>query len=342
MIHYQVSKLNDHVSKLFSQDSNPSQICQSKLISDCLIKIKIIMRFLLICIFITIVCVEAHSQITFKTEYFGKSKYRIMEGDTDQRVGDSKGSAMVYQGGINIPLSMSLNENNRPTMWSVSAGGACAKLDNKNFAEPLVIDEVLNLGLSLNHLRPISDRWSLMASVGGGIYMPTTRFSQIRFKNVLGSGGVIFIYHLKPNLELGTGIALNNSFGYPMIFPALYLNWSTEGRFNVNISMMDGLEVSAGYKASSYLSLNIVAEMNGQMALLEQDGKDKIFTHQYLIAGFRPKIKIGKQISIPITAGVSAMRPTQITDRKLKSMFQDRGYYFQVAPYASLGLNIGF
>lgn len=300
------------------------------------------MRLLLICTFLTIICTKAHSQIEFKTEYIGKSKYRIIEGDTDQRVGDSKGSAIVYRGGINIPLSMTLNEDNRPTMWSVGAGGAYAKLKNKNFTEPLVIDEVMNLGLSLNHLRPINDRWSLMASVGGGIYMPTTRFSQIRFKNVMGSGGVIFIYHLKSNLELGGGVALNNSFGYPMIFPALYLNWSTEGQFNVNVSMMDGLEMSAGYKASNYLSLNIVAEMNGQMALFEQDGKDKIFTHQYLIAGFRPEIKVGKNVLIPITAGVSAMRPTEITDRKLKSMFQDRSYYFQVSFYTSVGLKIGF
>lgn len=277
----------------------------------------------------------------FKTEYFGKSQYRMTEGDTDEKVGDSKGSAVVYQGGINIPLSMKLNENNRPKMWSISAGGSYAKLNNKNFTEPLVIDEVMNLGLSLNHLRPISDRWSIMASIGGGIYAPSTKFSQIRFKNVLGSAGVIFIYHLKPNLELGGGIAVNNSFGYPMAFPALYLNWTTEKQFDIKVSLMDGLEISAGYNPNKYLRLDLVAEMNGQMALIEQDGKDKIFSHQYFIVGIRPEIKIGKHISIPITAGISAMRPTEITDRKLKSMFQDKGYYFQIAPYASAGLKIG-
>lgn len=300
------------------------------------------MRLLLICLFVNIACVQIHSQITFKTEYFGKSQYRITENDTDEKVGNSKGSAMVYQGDINIPLSTKLDENNRPTMWAISAGGSYTKLGNKNFTEPLVIDEIMNLGLSLNHLRPIGDRWSMMIGIGGGIYMPNTRFSQIRFKNVLGSGGVVFIYHLKPNLELGGGIAINNSFGYPMAFPALYLNWTTKGQFAVKISMMKGLDISAGYNLSRYFSLNFVAEMNGQMALFEQDGKDKIFSHQYIITGLRPEIKIGKHISIPITAGISAIRPTEITNRSLKSMFQDRGYYFQVAPYASAGLRVGF
>lgn len=300
------------------------------------------MKKVLFLLFIVLGHASVNAQITFKTEYFGESSYRIMEHDTDKKVGNSKGSAMVYQGGIHIPLSMSLDENNRPTMWSVNAGGAYAKLDNINFTEPLVIDELLNLGLSISHLRPLSDNWSMMAMIGGGIYMPGTRFSQISFKNVLGSIGAIFIYHLNPNLELGGGVAMNNSFGYPMLFPAFYLNGITEGRFTVKVAMMEGLEMSAGYHVSKNLGLHIIAEMNGQMALLEQDGKDKIFSHQYIVAGFRPEIKINKYISIPITAGIHAMRPAEMMNRKLKSIFQDKGYYFQISPYVSAGLTIGF
>jgi len=300
------------------------------------------MKKVLLVVFIIIAYSGVNAQIMFKTEYFGKSAYRMTDGDTDEKIGDSKGSAMVYQGGINIPVSFKLNENNRPTMWAVNAGGAYAKLNNKNFTEHLVIDEIMNLGISLNHLRPLNDKWSMMASIGGGIYMPDTRFSQIRFKNVLGSIGAVFIYHLKPNLELGGGVAMNNSFGFPMVFPAFYLNWTTEKLFAVKISMLEGLEMSAGYTVSKNLSLNIIAEMNGQMALMEQDGKDKIFSHQYIVAGFRPEIKIGKHISIPVTAGISGMRPAEITNRSLKSMFQDRTYYFQISPYASAGLQIGF
>ncbi len=282
------------------------------------------------------------SQIIFKTEYFGKSSYRMTEGDSDKKVGNSKGAAIVYQGGINIPLSIKMNENNRPSMWSISVGGAYVNLNNSNFTEDLVIDGIMNLGLSINHLRPISNKWSLMASIGGGIYMPTTRFSQIRYKNMLGNLGAVFIYHLNPNLELGGGIAINNSFGYPIAFPALYLKWNTGDRYTVNVSMLDGIEISAGYNANNYLSLNIVAEMNGQMALLEKNGKDKIFSHQYIVAGFRPEIKLGKLVSIPVTAGIHAMRPAEITNRSLKSLFQDRGYYFQISFYTSAGLKISF
>lgn len=291
---------------------------------------------------LSVTCSGISAQIMFKTEYFGTSGYRMMEGERDEKVGNSKGSAVVYQGGINVPLSVKQKENNRAAIWTVSVGGAYAKLDNKNFTEPLVIDEIMNIGLSLNHLRPLNERWSMLAAIGGGIYMPGTQFSEIKFKNVLGNVGAIFIYHLKSNFELGGGIAMNNSFGYPMVFPAFYLNWRTEGRYAVKISMLEGIEMSAGYNASKILSLNLILEMNGQMALLEQDGKDKMFSHQYIVAGFRPEIKIGKNLSVCITAGFHAMRPAEMTNRNLKSLFQDRGYYFQISPYVSGGLHVGF
>lgn len=235
-----------------------------------------------------------------------------------------------------------MDKNKRLTAWSISGGASYAKLNNKNFTDPLVIDEILNLGLNINHLRPISERWSMMLSVGGGAYMPTTRLSQMRFDNMLANAGAVFIYHLKPNLELGGGVAFNNSFGFPMVFPVLYLKWSLSGRYAVNVAMLNGINISGGYTISKNFSLNIVAEMNGQMALLEVDGKDKIFSHQYIITGLRPEFKIGDKITIPITLGIHAIRPTELMDRKLKSLFKDKSYYFQVAPYASVGLTIGF
>jgi len=300
------------------------------------------MRLLSISIFICIFCTNINAQVSFKTEYFGSSNYQMTEGDHSERIGNSKGSAVVYQGGINIPLFLKLNEKNRPTMWSVSAGGAYAKLNNKNFTAPLVIDEILNLGISLNYQRPLNDRWSLRASFGGGVFMPNTDLSQIRYRNILASVSGVFIRHLRPNLDLGIGLALNNSFGFPMVFPAFFLNWTTSGRFDVKISLKDGLEMSAGYDVNKHLGLSFIAEINGQMALLEQDGKDKIFTHQTIVAGLRPEIKLGKRVSIPITVGINAMRTAQITDRSLKTIFQDKGYNFKASPYASAGLQIAF
>lgn len=55
-------------------------------------------------------------------------------------------------------------------------------------------------------------------------------YSHLRFRNVLGSAGLVFVRRIFPNLELGAGLALNNAFGYPMALPALYRSASVSLR----------------------------------------------------------------------------------------------------------------
>jgi hypothetical protein len=259
------------------------------------------------------------------------------------KIGDSKGSAIVYSGIANIPFYMKKNENGRPTAWGIGLGGAYASLNNKNFSDDMV-SEIMNLQLGIFHLRPLNDRWSMLATIGAGIYTPFTQFSKIRYENVLGSAGIIFIRHINSNLDIGGGVAVNSTFGYPMVFPALYLNWNYESKFKVNVSVGEGLELGAGYNFNDYFSLSLAFEMNGQMALLEKDDKDVIFTHQYMVTGLRPEIKFGKTgISMPIMVGLNAYRPASYGDRSLKGIFaMDNDFYFTVSAYVSVGIKYGF
>jgi len=302
-------------------------------------KAKIIISVLLL-----ISSISGYSQISFKTEYIGSSSFWLdKDEDPRERVGNSRGSAIIYQGNINIPLSMKMNDKQQPIIWGVGIGGSYVSLHNKNFTEDLVISEIMNIQLGIYHVRPLSERWSLMANIGIGAYTPFTDPTKIRATHLLGSVGSIFIYRFSPNFQLGGGIAINNTFGYPMAFPALYLNWNSNGKFDFMASLGNGLELSAGMDLGKHLSLSLVGEMNGQSALMEKDGKDVIFTHQYIVAGLRPTIKIGKKLSIPITAGINAIRPANFSERKLKAMFSsENDYYFQISPYVSVGLNINF
>ena len=290
--------------------------------------------------------VEGKAQISIKTEYIGSSAYMYSPSDPDAssiKIGDNSGSAVVYQGMANLPLSMKKHENGQMTIWGVGLGGAYASLNNKNFADDMV-SEIMNMQLGIFHLRPLNEKWSLLANMGVGVFTPFTEFSKIRYKHVLGSVGVLFIRHLNSNLDIGGGLAINSTFGYPMAFPALYLNWNYEGKFNANVSIGEGIDLSAGYNLNDYFTLSLAFEMSGQMALLEKDGKDVIFSHQYLVTGLRPEIKLGKSgISIPFMVGINAYRPAFYDDRALKSMFAtDNDYYFRISPYASAGIKYGF
>lgn len=282
-------------------------------------------------------------QISFRTEYIGNSGYYYLPPGEKPRekIGDSKGSAMIYQGTISIPLSVKMNEKNRPTAWGLGFGGAYVSLKNRNFSDDMV-SEIMNVQLGVYHLRPLNDRWSMRASLGAGIFAPTTNFSKLTFKNVLGSGGLVFIRHLKPNLDIGGGVSINSSLGYPMIFPAVYVKWKLNGKYDVNVEVIEGLELSAGYDFNERFKLSYAIEMNGQVALLKKDGKDVIFSHQYIVTGFRPELKLGKTgLTMTGMVGLNLYRPASYSDRTLKGVFaSDNDYFFSVSPYASVGLKM--
>jgi uncharacterized protein DUF6268 len=84
--------------------------------------------------------------------------------------------------------------------------------------------------------------------------------------------------------------------------------------------------------------------VNGQLALLKKDGKDQMFTHQYIVAGLRPEIKITKHLSLPVTLGINAMRSVYFTERTLKSIFDDKATNskFDFSLYMSAEINYKF
>ena len=195
------------------------------------------------------------AQVIVKTGYISSSSYKDENG---QETG-GKGDLKFVEGSVNVPVSQKLNERKQPTVWIVSAGGGYTSMNNKNLQSYIDIDQTINLQLGVTNIRPVSKKWMLLTTVGVGVYTA----SDIRMKNVLGQGGAVFIRQLKPNLSLGAGLAINNTFGYPMIFPAIYFDWSTEGRYEIKVSMMNAMEVSAGMHLNKYLKVSLMAEMNG-------------------------------------------------------------------------------
>lgn len=292
---------------------------------------------------VTLLYLQGKAQeISFKTEYIGKSGYYYTPPgeNTREKIGDGKGSAIVYQAGVNIPVSIKMNENNRPTAWGIGFGGSYVSLKNQRFSEQME-SEIMNFQLGIYHLRPLNDKWSIRASVGMGIFTPSTNLSEISFKNVLASGGIVFIRHLNPNLSIGGGISINSALGYPMVFPAFYLSWNTEGKLDVNIELIEGLDMSVGYDFNDKFKLSYAFGMDGQLALLKKDGKDVIFSHQYIVTGFRPEIKIDKKLTAIGMAGLNLFRPVSYTDRTWKGVFgSDNNYYFAVSPYVSVSLKM--
>ena len=296
---------------------------------------------------------NAFAQISVKTEYIGNSEFYDAVADTNT----GNGSAMIYSAGAMVPLSMQASAEDDPykraTIWGVALSGTFVKMDNQNFPIGKELpSQVMNLGATALHLRPLKERWSMLMALGIGSYTPENRLSAIRIgENVLANGALVFIWHWRPNLEIGGGVALNNSFGYPMVFPALYLKYKGgfSDKFTIDINLLDGTKVAFGYDYSENLSLKLVANIGGYSAYLRRNGQKEMFSSQTFFVGLEPEFKLGKHISIPVTFGGSFIRSGRYRERTLSAMFASeaknedgsaRSSVFLPALYFAAGITI--
>ena len=297
--------------------------------------------------------VNSFAQISVKTEYIGNSEFYDAVADTNT----GNGSAMIYSVGAMVPLSMQASAEDDPykraTIWGVALSGTFVKMDNHNFPIGKELpSQVMNLGATALHLRPLKERWSMLMALGIGSYTPENRLSAIRIgENVLANGALVFVWHWRPNLEIGGGVALNNSFGYPMVFPALYLKYKGgfSDKFTIDINLLDGTKVAFGYDYSENLSLKLVANIGGYLAYLRRNGQKEMFSSQTFFVGLEPEFKIGKHVSIPLTVGGSFIRSGRYRERTLSAMFASeaknedgsaRSSVFLPALYFAAGITI--
>ena len=293
------------------------------------------------------------AQISVKTEYMSNSKF--YDAVSDSNIGD--GSAMIYSVGALVPLSMKLPEEDDPyqrtTVWGVGLNGTFVKMNNHNFPIGKELpSEVMNLGATVLYLRPLKERWSMLMALGAGSYTPENRLSSIHIgENVVANGAFVLVWHLRPNIEIGGGVALNNSFGYPMVFPAFYFkyNGAFSDKFTIEVGSIDGLKVALGYNYRENLDFKLIANMGGYSAYLRRNGEKEIFSQQIFVVGLQPEFKIGKHVSIPLTVGGSFIRSGRYRERKLSAMFaseaknedgSSRSSQFNPALYFAAGVTI--
>jgi len=286
---------------------------------------------------------QVSGQISLKTELIGNSSFRDKD---NKKVGEANGNAQVYEAMMMIPLSVKMGEYERPRIWGVSLFGSYTHLNNKQMDRMHAPDEIMNLSLSVIHSRPISKKWSVLAMVGGGIYTPHTNFSRISGRQIVGNGGVIFVHHFKENLSLGGGLVMNNSFGYPMVFPGLVFEWKLEGKYELDIQLMNAAEIKAGVWLTDYFKLGVTGGLYGSMALEKIDNKQMVFTHQYVGTGVEGLLSLGKGFSLSVVGGVIPVRMAYYQENSLKAFFKDDGSdhdpHFSVSSYGSVSLRYGF
>lgn len=255
-----------------------------------------------------------------------------------------RGSMQTMSGEYSFMLSSRQDSTGRVTSWMAGVSAAYARLDNSGTAAILNPDNMLNAGISLTHVRPVSKKWSLMLSVGGGIYAPS---NYIRLHSVLGNGTAIFIYRISNGMQIGVGGGLTNSYGIPMILPMIYFKWAVRGRYELSVDLTSSIRVAAATRLGKRLRVELVGiDMKGMAAVTDIDGEPKIYSTLTMCSYLRPSIRIGKYTNVCIGIGGNWMRGTNITTRSLKGLFEnfknnDKNKYFGVSARIEAGISYG-
>lgn len=274
--------------------------------------------------------------------YDSVGETRLMD-DTGNSYGS--GGMQVVSGGYSIPISYQRNDRGQVRSWSANVSASYAKLDNYGEAKALNPDEVLDAGISLMYLTPISNHWSLMTMVGAGVYAPV---NDISAESILGSGGVVFIRKMSNTINLGVGVGVTNSYGPPMVMPMLYFSWQQSGRFNLKVDMSTGIKVSASTQLNKWFGLELAAiDMDGMSAVMKVDGKSKIYSMLNMRSYLCPTIRLDKHLSVYGSVGGNWLRAISIRDRSLKAFFnslaeENNDPYFRTALRLSIGTRYRF
>lgn len=257
------------------------------------------------------------------------------------------GNMRILSGGYNIPLSMKYNDEKQPIIWAANVRLAYSILANQGQAQELNPDNIFNGSFNITHIRPISKKWSFIASAGGGIYAAT---NEISAKSILANGGIVFVYKLNKNLSLGAGIGLTNSFGIPIVMPMMYLNWQKRGRYEFKIDVSSGLKMSSSVWLNRQIKIELVAlEADGMSSVMDINGKSQIYSTVMLKSYVCPSFRLSKHMELYAGLGGNWLRGITMSEQNLKGFLnalkddnEEENLRFDVALRTSAGLRFKF
>lgn len=276
---------------------------------------------------------------------FLKSDYLIPSSLKDEE-GNKYGSGGLFKtsGIYTLPLSVRRNQSGQIMAWSATLSGSYGIFDNRKITTTAIPDEILNLNIGLSRLRPLSEKWYLIASLGGGIYAEPDK---ITAKSILVNGAVFFVYKLRHNLDIGIGGAITNSYGMPILMPTSYFKWQLPGRYEVKVDVANIMAISASAQFNKNFCLKLVAiEMDGMSAVMNIDGKSMIYSSAIMKSYITPEFKAGKS-TLYLGIGGAWLRSSDLSRRTLKGFWEgfsknDNDVRFNATGYLTLGFRYGF
>lgn len=285
--------------------------------------------------------VSSFAQGRIETEYFPESSFKDADGNKN-----GSGNLWKISSRYTLPLSVKHNDKGQIYAWTATLNCSYGILENRGLAAKINQEKILNCSFNVSHLRPLSRKWSLITSLGGGIYSAP---HDITFQSVLANGAILFIYKLRENMDIGIGAGLTNSYGIPMAIPMAYFNWRSSGKVEIKVDMSNAMRISVATGVGKKIKLGLtVIEMDGMASVVKIDGQSKIYASTMIRSYACPEYHINKKTILYISAGGNWLREVKLADRSFKGFLDSfkednkNKWRFNPSGYFAAGLRYGF
>ena len=248
--------------------------------------------------------------------YIAQSKYN---DNNDNMIG--KGSMQYISGSYTLPLSIKRDKEGGTRMWSATVTGKYATLDNKEGAMLFNPKEIINAGAMITHVCPLSRRWNMVAIAG--ISLNATP-QYIRLQSLAITSGMLFMYRVNNNLNIGVGVIGTTAYGELIAIPAPFITWKYGERYKFELNMQGAPEFKISTQINEKLMLTLAPfEMQRFSAMINVNNDHKLYVQNIFRTSAGATYRISKHWSLEGKAGYIYHRSTRIKERSFIAFWND-------------------
>lgn len=229
--------------------------------------------------------------------------------------------------------------------WRMTLSASYAAMDNTGEASLLNPDEMLNASVTFINVKPLSKRWSRIATIGGGVYAD---LDEVDWGSLVAVGSLTFAYRLNPHTSIGVGGGVTTTYGVPVVLPMFFLQWAGGGEWRVTASMKPFPDVRIVKPLGEAVRLELTAiEMEAMSATMRVVGKQRTYSTMMLRSAAELSVKLSPKMSFYGGVGSVWRRTSRLTRRSYGGFFdnfdfsQSNRYHFGTALRLSAGFRYG-
>lgn len=242
---------------------------------------------------------------------FDYTPHATLKNSNGENIG--KGDQLRIGSTLAVPLSMKRENNGFIKKWDLTLNGRYTRMDYEGGAKAIHPDEIISGGAMLTHVRSLSRKWNLVASLGITFNAIP---DHIRWQNISLSSGLIFMYSISKELHIGIGAAMTTLYDVPIILPLPYIAWNRDGKYRIELNMRGVPEIKISTDINDRATISFKPfMMQRETAILERKSKDLVYTMNSMGSTFLFQYKLSKRVTWVANAGYIWRRTIKQNER---------------------------